>query len=80
VLDYRVFVVGEDGHVLDRYEFWCATEEEAKERARQLLDGRDVELWHRDQRIAIFNHKRIRPLQLSGSDYLPCVPYTRAIA
>ena len=50
-------VVGEDGHVLDRHEFWCATEEEAKERARQLLDGRDVELWHRDQMIAIFNHK-----------------------
>jgi hypothetical protein len=35
VLDYRVSVVGEDGHVRDRREFWCATEDEAKERARQ---------------------------------------------
>jgi hypothetical protein len=54
--DYRAFVVGGDGHVLQRHEFWCANDEEAKERARQFVDGKDVELWHRDHRIATFRH------------------------
>ena len=55
-MDYRVFVLGEDGHVVHRHEFWCETEDEAKERAQQLVDGRDVELWHRDRKIATFRH------------------------
>jgi hypothetical protein len=28
--DYRAFVVGPDGHVLQRHEFWCANDEETK--------------------------------------------------
>jgi hypothetical protein len=55
--DYRAFVVGPDGHVLQHHEFWCANDEEAKQHARQFVDGKDVELWHRDQRIAIFKHE-----------------------
>ena len=54
--DYRAFVIGRDGHVQQRHEFWCANDEEAKERARQFVDGKDVELWHRDHRIATFRH------------------------
>jgi len=54
--DYRAF--DSDGHTPQRHEFWCANDEEAKESARQFVDGRDVELWHRDQRIAIFRHKK----------------------
>ena len=54
MLDYRVFVLGEDGHVLHRHDFWCATEEEAIERAHQLVDGSDVELWYRARKIATF--------------------------
>jgi hypothetical protein len=55
-LDYRAFVLGPDGHVRDRYDLLCATEDEAKERARHLVDGHDVELWHRDRKIAVFRH------------------------
>jgi hypothetical protein len=54
---YRAFVIGRDGHVLQRHEFWCANDEEAKQHARQFVDGKDVELWNRDQRIAIFKHE-----------------------
>jgi hypothetical protein len=39
--DYRAFVVGPDGHVLQRHEFWCANDEEGH--ARQFVDGKDVE-------------------------------------
>ena len=54
MLDYRVFVLREDGRVVDRHEFWSATEDDARERARQLVDRRVVELWHRDRKIATF--------------------------
>jgi hypothetical protein len=60
--DYRVFVIGPDGHVQDRIDLWCATEDEAKDRAKQLVDGHDVELWHRDHKIATFWH-RAAPLR-----------------
>jgi hypothetical protein len=35
-------------------DLWCATEEDAKRRAKQLVDGQDVELWYRDHKIATF--------------------------
>lgn len=56
--DYRVFVRGLDGHVIDRFEFWCRNDDEAKEKAKQLLDGQDIELWHQDRKIAEFKSKQ----------------------
>ncbi|MET4177166.1 hypothetical protein ABIB99_008288 [Bradyrhizobium sp. LA6.1] len=32
----------------------CADEREARERAEQLVDINDIELWHLDRRIAVF--------------------------
>jgi hypothetical protein len=54
--DYRAFIIGPDGHVRDRVDLWCRTEDDAKERAKQLVNGYDVELWQRDHRIAVFRH------------------------
>jgi hypothetical protein len=56
--DYRVFVINSDGHVIDRFEFWCLDDDEAKEKARQLLDGQDIELWHQARKIAEFKRER----------------------
>jgi hypothetical protein len=33
------------------------TEDEAKKRAKQLMDGHDVELWYLDKRIETFRHE-----------------------
>jgi hypothetical protein len=52
--EYRAFVMGPDGHVESRIDLFCENEEVAKERAKQLVDGHDIELWQRDQRIAVF--------------------------
>jgi hypothetical protein len=54
--DYRAFVMGRDGRILQRHEFLCAAEEAAKERAKRMVNGYDVELWHRDRKIATFRH------------------------
>ena len=52
--DYRAYLMGPDGHIQKRFEFYCSDDEEARGRAKQYVDFRDVELWHRGQRIAEF--------------------------
>jgi hypothetical protein len=54
VNDYRVYVIGPDGHILERIDLVCADDDAAKERAKQLVDGHDVELWQLGRQIAEF--------------------------
>ena len=68
MLDYRVFVVDENGHVLHRHDFWCETEDEAREQAKKYVDGRDVELWHRDRKIATFPHDELTRKRRQSED------------
>ena len=51
---YRAFIVDPSGHVKDRVEFFCANDDEAKERAKQLVDGHAIELWDGTRQIAKF--------------------------
>jgi hypothetical protein len=50
VIDYRAYLIGPDGHIQSRVDLVCEHEEAAKERAKQLVDGRDVELWQLDRK------------------------------
>jgi hypothetical protein len=43
--DYRAYTVGSDGHFIDYQGFACDNDAEATERARQLVNGHDIELW-----------------------------------
>jgi hypothetical protein len=54
--DYRAYTIGPDGHVIDRFEFFAADDEAAKRQAQQYVDGHDVELWHRERKVAEFKH------------------------
>jgi hypothetical protein len=51
---YRAYIMGEDGHIHRAVEIVCENDEEAKGKARQLVDGHDVELWQRDRKISVF--------------------------
>jgi hypothetical protein len=42
-----------DGHILSRVDLVCEDDEAAKERAEQLADGHDVELWQLGRKIAV---------------------------
>ena len=42
---------------MHRHDLLCADEAAARERAKQLVDGHDVELWQLDRRIAVFRHE-----------------------
>jgi hypothetical protein len=56
--DYRAYVMAPDGRIKNRIEFFCEDDEKAKEQAKQYVDGHDVELWHRDRRIAEFKSSK----------------------
>jgi hypothetical protein len=56
--DYRVYVIDEGDRIVDRVDLDCADDNSAIEYAKQYINGKDVELWQRDRRIARFD---IRP-------------------
>jgi hypothetical protein len=51
---YRAYIIGADGRIRDRVDLFCETEDKAKERAKQLVDGDAVELWDQARKIARF--------------------------
>jgi hypothetical protein len=55
--EYRVYTVGSDGHFLKTIELVCQDDAAAVESAKQYIDGRDIELWQLDRKVATFAHK-----------------------
>jgi len=51
--DYRVYLIGPDGHFWDVIALVCADDAEAVDRAKQLTAGRPAELWQLDRKVAI---------------------------
>jgi hypothetical protein len=56
--EYYAYVIGPDGHIIQRIDLICANDEAARERAKQLVDGHNVELWRLDRKVATFTHKQ----------------------
>ena len=57
VPEYRVYTVGPDGHFQSAVRLICPDDETAKEQAKQLIDGLDIELWQQARKVATFEHK-----------------------
>jgi hypothetical protein len=55
VTGYRVYTLGEDGHIVRRADIDCPHDEAAVERAQNLADGHAVELWEGTRLIALIN-------------------------
>ena len=55
--EYRAYIVGMDGRVVRAVELLCPDDDTAKEYAKNLVDGHDVELWQDRRKIAKFDHK-----------------------
>ena len=56
--EYRAYIVGTDGQFIKAIELLCPDDDTAKEYAKQLVDGHDVELWQGDRRIESFQHRQ----------------------
>ena len=52
--EYRAYVIGPDGHVVDRVDDIRTDETEARRLAKQVVAGRAVELWQSDRFIDRF--------------------------
>jgi hypothetical protein len=48
--NYWAYIIGTDGHVLRAVELICPDDDIAKEYAKRLVDGHDVELWQGDRK------------------------------
>jgi hypothetical protein len=55
--DFRVYFIGEDGHFVGVEQLLNVAEAEALEKARQLLDGHDVEVWQGERQVAVLSKK-----------------------
>jgi hypothetical protein len=55
--EYRVYIIGSDGHFQGSVPLICPHDDAAMEQAKQLMDGHDIELWQRARKIARFVHK-----------------------
>ena len=55
---YSAYLVGRDGHIVNRVDLMVGDDEAARERARQLVDRDPVELWDGDRKIAEFRPRR----------------------
>jgi hypothetical protein len=52
--DYRVYAIGNDGHIADAIQLDCVDDNAAIQSAKLLVNGRDLELWQRARLIAKF--------------------------
>jgi hypothetical protein len=55
--EYRAYFVGQDGHIHNVVVLDCLDDDVAKEQAKQLADGHDIELWQFERKIATFQRK-----------------------
>ena len=54
---YRAYVLNNDRGIQMVIDLYCADDDAARERAQQLVDGHDIELWHGDSKIAVLKHE-----------------------
>jgi hypothetical protein len=55
--EYRVYVIGSDGHFIQAIQLDCPDDKAAIESAKQFVNGHDIELWQFARHIARFNGK-----------------------
>jgi hypothetical protein len=58
MLEYRAYLIGRDGQIMDRVDLVGSDDESAKERVKQMVDGRCMELWHEGRRVATLEPER----------------------
>jgi hypothetical protein len=56
--DYRAYLVGLDGHFVKCEGFSCQDDSQAVARAKQLVDGHDVELWSCERFVIRLSHDK----------------------
>jgi len=58
--EYRAYIIGPDDQIIKAIELVLPDDDMAREYAKQLVDGHDVELWQGDRKIEIFGSRNVR--------------------
>ena len=51
---FYAYIIGLDGHGINRVDLAFEKQADAEKHAKKLVDGHDVELWQLDRKIATF--------------------------
>lgn len=55
---YHVYFFDADGHIYQPPEIIkCADDQEVIEKARQYVNGKDIQVWEKDRLVAKFSHR-----------------------
>jgi hypothetical protein len=55
---YRIYLLNDEGHIDGPpHVKECADDQEAAEKARQFIDGQDIEVWQEQRVVAKYPHK-----------------------
>ena len=54
--EYRAYILTPDDHIAKAVNLFCEDDEAAKERAKQLVNGHDVELWQLGRKVETIKH------------------------
>jgi hypothetical protein len=57
-MDYRAYLVGDDGHFKSFEAITADNDERAIEIAKTFVDGHDVELWQLDRKVTVLCHQK----------------------
>jgi hypothetical protein len=52
--DYRIYIIGRDGHFAYAIPLQCPDDNAAKAEAARLVDGQSIELWQLDRKVEAF--------------------------
>jgi len=55
--EYRAYILTPDDHITRAVDIFCENDQAAKERAKQLVNGHDVELWQLGRKVETFKRK-----------------------
>ena len=53
---YRAYAIDRDGHIMGRVDLHYDDDETAKQHAKALVDGYDIELWDGPRKIETFKY------------------------
>jgi len=54
MVQFAAYLIGEDGHIIDRFDLLCADGSDARMRASNLAIHHDVELWEGARRMKTY--------------------------
>ena len=57
-MDYRAYIVSENGHFVGVHEIEAPDDDAALQEAKRYVDGLAIEVWHRERYVARIERKR----------------------